>query len=295
MSKIKTAMVIAMLVASPALAQPSQHTPATISDVKGLSPPGVDHTGIRASALHWGMAAAEATRIMGTPSDVNAYTSEDVNVRVLDFSDELIPTKVTIVNETVSGVALDVARIDDRSLPSFSQAAWLGMSRAAVSKVLGTAKGDLRHHFFNVALDQLIFYLMDDRVIAKKVGRAVPDDILRVVLPSLHDQTAKEVNEQLVRIGMTATQVRALYGAPKVLVNSTFKGQAVEYAVFETKAAKSFGRFTFIGGVLTEFAVSESSLSDIPWGRVRRAFEMGHRLAAPRAPKLIDHNHTMEH
>src|SRR6516165_5491278 len=140
MSKIKTAMVIAMLVASPALAQPSQHTPATISDVRGLSPPGVDHTGIRASALHWGMAAAEATRIMGTPSDVNAYTSEDVNVRVLDFSDELIPTKVTIVNETVSGVALDVARIDDRS---FSQAAWLGMSRAAVSKVLGTAKGDL--------------------------------------------------------------------------------------------------------------------------------------------------------
>src|SRR6516164_137740 len=152
MSKIKTAMVIAMLVASPALAQPSQHTPATISDVKGLSPPGVDHTGIRASALHWGMAAAEATRIMGTPSDVNAYTSEDVNVRVLDFSDELIPTKVTIVNETVSGVALDVARIDDRSLPSFSQAAWLGMSRAAVSKVLGTAKGDLRHHFFNADL-----------------------------------------------------------------------------------------------------------------------------------------------
>lgn len=276
MSKIKTAMVIAMLVASPALAQPSQHTTATISDVKGLSPPGVDHTGIRASALHWGMAAAEATRIMGTPSDVNAYTSEDVNVRVLDFSDELIPTKVTIVNETVSGVALDVARIDDRSLPSFSQAAWLGMSRAAVSKVLGTAKGELRHHFFNVALDQLIFerpgqpdvsvYLMDDRVIAKKVGRAVPDDILRVVLPSLHDQTAEEVNEQLVRIGMTATQVRALYGAPKVLVNSTFKGQPVEYAIFETKAAKSFGRFTFIGGVLTEFAVSESSLSDIPWG-----------------------------
>ena len=109
-------------------------------------------------------------------------------------------------------------------------------------------------------------YLMDDRVVAKKVGRAVPDDILRVVLPSLHDRTAEEVNEQLVRIGMTATQVRALYGAPKVLVNSTFKGQPVEYAIFETKAAKSFGRFTFIGGVLTEFAVSESSLSDIPWG-----------------------------
>src|SRR5215831_2610726 len=276
MSKIKTAMVIAMLVASPALAQPSQHTPATISDVKGLSPPGVDHTGIRASALHWGMAAAEATRIMGTPSDVNAYTSEDVNVRVLDFSDELIPAKVTIVNDTVSSVALDVARIDDRSLPSFSQAAWLGMSRAAVSKVLGAAKGELRHHFFNVALDQLIFecpgqpdvslYLMDDRVVAKKVGRALPVDILCVVLPSLNNETAEEEDEHFVRIGMTAAQVRALYGAPKVLVNSTFKGQPVEYAVFETRAAKSFGRFTFIGGVLTEFAVSEVAFRDIPWG-----------------------------
>jgi outer membrane protein assembly factor BamE (lipoprotein component of BamABCDE complex) len=276
MNKIKTAMVVAMLVASPALAQPSQHPPATISDLNGLSQPGVDHIGVRASALHWGMTAAEVTRIMGTPSDVDGYTSEDVNVRVLDFSDEPIPTKVTIVNGTVAGVALDVARIDGRVLPSFSRAAWLGMHRATVLKVLGTAKGELRHHFFNVTLDQLIFerpgqpdvsvYLMDDRVVAKKVGRAVPDDILRVVLPSPRDETAEEANEQLVRIGMTATQVRALYGAPKVLVNSTFKEQPVEYAVFETKEAKSFGHFTFIGGVLTEFAVSEISLSDIPWG-----------------------------
>jgi len=276
MSKIKTAMVIAMLVASPALAQPSQHTTATISDVKGLSPPGVDHAGIRASALHWGMAAAEATRIMGTPSDVNAYTSEDVNVRILDFSDELIPTKVTIVNETVSGVALDVARIDDRTLPSFSQAAWLGMSRATVLKALGTAKGELRHRFFNVALDQLIFvrpgqpevsvYLLDDRVIAKKVGRALPDDILRVVLPSPRDEMAEDESEHVVRVGMTAAQVRALYGAPQFAVSSTFKGQPAEYAVFETGAAKSLGHFTFINGVLTQFSVSEVSFSDIPWG-----------------------------
>src|SRR6516165_8313484 len=179
------------------------------------------------------------------------------------------------------------------------------MSRAAVSKVLGTAKGDLRHHFFNVALDQLIFerpgqpdvsvYLMDDRVVANKVGRAVPDDILRVVLPSLHDQTAEEVNEQLVRIGMTATQVRALYGAPKVLVNSTFKGQPVEYAIFETKAAKSFGRLTFIGGVLTEFAVSESSLSDFPWSGRRRHTRWGTAWQRPALQSLIAHNHTMEH
>jgi hypothetical protein len=222
------------------------------------------------------MTAAEAARIMGTPSGVDSYASDEVNVRVLDFSDEPIPTKVTIVNDTVSGVALDVARIDDRALPSFSQAAWLGMSRATVLRVLGTAKGELRHRFFNMAIDQLIFvrpgqpevsvYLLDDRVIAKKVGRALPDDILRVVLPSPRDETAEDESEHVVRVGMTAAQVRALYGAPQFVVNSAFKGQPAEYAVFETRAAKSFGRFTFIGGVLTEFSVSEVSFSDIPWG-----------------------------
>jgi len=274
MHNIKIAIAVAMLFASPALAQPSGQIPETILKVNGLSPPRVDHLGVRASALHWGMTAAEAARIMGIPAGVDSYSSDDFNVRVLDFADEPIPTKVTIVNDTVSGVALDVARIDDHTLPSFSQAAWLGMSRATVLKALGTAKGELRHRFFNMTLDQLIFerpgqpdvsvYLIDDRVVAKNVGRALPADILRVFLPSLNDETAEEENEQPVRIGMTSTQVRALYGAPKILVKSTFKG--AEYAVFETRAVKSFARFTFIGGVLTEFAVSEGSLSDIPWG-----------------------------
>jgi len=76
----------------------------------------------------------------------------------------------------------------------------------------------------------------------KKVGRALSDDILRVVLPSPRNEMAEDESEHVVRVGMTAAQVRALYGAPKVLVNSTFKGQPLEYAVFETSAAKSFGR-----------------------------------------------------
>ena len=276
MHNIKIAIAVAMLFASPALAQPSGQTPETILKVNELSPPRVDHLGVRASALHWGMTAAEAARIMGIPAGVDSYSSDDFNVRVLDFADEPIPTKVTIVNDTVSGVALDVARINDHTLPSFSQAAWLGMSRATVLKALGTAKGELRHRFFNMALDQLIFvrpgqpevsvYLLDDRVIAKRVGRALPDDILRVVLPSPGDELAEDESEHIVRVGMTAAQGRALYGPPQFAVNSTFKGQPAEYAVFGIEAAKSFGRFTFIGGVLTEFSVSDVSFSDIPWG-----------------------------
>src|SRR5262249_41756930 len=92
MNKIKIAVAVAMLLASPALAQPSRHAPATILDVNGLSPPGVDHVGVPASALHWGMTATEAANIMGTPSGVDS--SEDVSIHVLDFPDELIPVKV---------------------------------------------------------------------------------------------------------------------------------------------------------------------------------------------------------
>jgi len=53
MNKIKLAVAVAMLLASPALAQPSR----PISDVNELSPPGVDHVGVPATALHWGMHA----------------------------------------------------------------------------------------------------------------------------------------------------------------------------------------------------------------------------------------------
>jgi len=51
MHNIKIAIAVAMLVASPALAQPSGQTPETILKVNGLSPPRVDHLGVRASAL----------------------------------------------------------------------------------------------------------------------------------------------------------------------------------------------------------------------------------------------------
>ena len=276
MDRIKVAVAVAMLVASPALAQSSQQAPATVSGANELSSLRVDHVILRASALHWGMPAAKAARIMGTPSRVDSYVNDDVSVRVLDFPDELIPTKVTLANETVTAVALNVAQTEERVLPSFSRAVWLGMRRASVLKVLGAAKEKLRHQYFNVTLDQLIYerpgqpdvsvYLMDDQVIAKKVGRILPADLRHVVLPTPDDETAEEDNDQVLRTGMTAAHVRALYGAPKILVTSTFKGQPVEYAVFETRTAKSFGRFTFVGGVLTEFAISEGSLSDIPWG-----------------------------
>jgi len=60
--------------------------------------------------------------------------------------------------------------------------------------------------------------------------------------------------EPQVRVGMVLSEAQALFGAPKTLINSTFKGQPVVYAVYQTNANGAFGSFTFIAGVLTEFA-----------------------------------------
>jgi len=57
MNKIKLTVAVAMLLASPALAQPSR----PISDVNELPPPGVDHVGVPATALHGGMTVRAAT------------------------------------------------------------------------------------------------------------------------------------------------------------------------------------------------------------------------------------------
>ena len=271
---IATTSLLAAQLVSPVTAHEYRSGEAPHHDI--LRPPRVDRVDVRARLLRWGMPSADVERIMGASAEVQAYDGPGGSVRVLSYPTEPIATIVSIHNGQLAGVRLDLAGMDERTLPAYGRPVWLGMDRATVLRILGVPADDQPHDSFGMELEHMIFarpgqpdvsvYLMDDRVVAKNVGRAVPDDILRVVLPSLHDLTAEEANEQLVGIGMAATQVRALYGAPKVLVNSTFKGQPVEYAIFETKAAKSFGRFTFIGGVLTEFAVSESSLSDIPWG-----------------------------
>jgi len=102
--------------------------------------------------------------------------------------------------------------------------------------------------------------LIDARVVSKKVGTSFPADILGAVLP-----LAPDPNEQIddvrpwpkerrVAAGMKASEAQALFGAPKLQVDYTFNGRPAAYAIYETNRDKSFGRFTFIEGVLIEFA-----------------------------------------
>jgi hypothetical protein len=250
-----------------------------------LLPPIISHMGVRATLLQGGMLAAEVERIMGTPAQVNSADDEDRGVRVLKYPLEPIGTTVTITDGELSSVTLDVAGVDDPALPNFSRAAWLGMRRTAVLQMLGMPAEDHLRDGYGMTVEQMIFerpclpdvsiFLIDGRVAAKKVGRSFPADILGFALPLAPDPADDEIDdvadrskERAIVVGMKESELRALFGPPKLQVGYTFKGHPAEYAIYETSPGKSFGRFTFVDGVLTEFADGGTSpLSQVLDGR----------------------------
>jgi hypothetical protein len=167
-------------------------------------------------------------------------------------------------------VALDIAGIDDPTLPNFSRAEWLGMSRSVVLQMLGAPVEDRLRAGYGVTAEQMILerprkpdvsiFLIDGRAVTKKVGRSFPADIVSLALPlapnpadSEIDDVADGPEQQIVQVGMKASKLPILFGAPKLQVSYTFKGRSAEYAIYET-SRKSFGRFTSIDRILTEFA-----------------------------------------
>jgi hypothetical protein len=242
-----------------------------ISQPEPLLPPRIDRVGVRATLLHSGMSAGDVERIMGKPAQVDVADDEERSVRVFKFPTEPIATTVTITDGKLSGVTLDVAGVDDPALPNFSRAAWLGMSRAAVLQILGTPAEDHLRDGYGMTVEQVIFerpcesdvsiFLVEGRVAAKKVGRSFPANILGFALPLAPDPADDEVDdvadwskERPIAVGMKEREARAQLGAPELRVGYTFKGRDAEYAIYETNPGKSFGRFTFIDGVLTAFA-----------------------------------------
>jgi hypothetical protein len=97
-------------------------------------------------------------------------------------------------------------------------------------------------------------------VVTKRVGRSLPPDLFVLALPLPADPKDAETDaygdacdNRQIQIGITARDVRALFGEPKLSVPSSFKGRPVEYALFETSPDGAFTRFTFIDSTLVEF------------------------------------------
>ena len=244
-----------------------------------LLPPRVERVAVRATLLHWGMPGADVERIMGAPAEVQVYNSGGGNVRVLAYPTEPIATRVSICDGQLCAVRLDVAGIDDRVLPPYTRRAWLGMDRGSVLRTLGAPAEVRSFDRYGMHLEHMLFerpgqpdvgvLFIGGRVAAKRVGKSLPADILRLVLPLPADPVDEETDaqngartERHVRVGMTMSEAQALLGAPKIWVDSTFKGWPVAYAVYQTSANGSFGSFTFIDGVLTEFACDDRTPLD---------------------------------
>jgi hypothetical protein len=243
----------------------------------------IAHVRVRATLLHWGMSAADIAPVMAAPSQVVA--DDDGAVRVLRYSAEPIATTVTITNGTLSAVALDVAGVDDPALPNFARAAWLGMNRATVLRILGMPAENHLRDCDAMKVEQMVFerqgepdvsiFLIDERVAAKKIGRSFPAGILGFALPlapdlanDKGDEIADGSQKQLVAVGMKGNELRALFGVPKLQVRYAFRGHAAERAIYETSPGKSFGHFTLIDGVLIGFADGgNTSLNQILDGR----------------------------
>lgn len=234
-----------------------------------LMPPRVERVATRAALLHWGMSEAEVERIMGPPAELRIYKSDGVRVRVLRYPLEPIPVKVTILDGGVSGVELDIAVTDERVLPSYSRSAWVGMHRTAVLRMLGAPAEDRSHSKFGFMLEHMIFerpgqpdlsiFLIDERVVKKKVGRDLPSDIFSFLLPlALNDsnrqigQDARSPREKM-RVGISTQDVDSMFGSPRMAVPYSFKGRPAEYRIHETGRGGSFTCFTFVDGVLVRF------------------------------------------
>jgi hypothetical protein len=136
------------------------------------------------------------------------------------------------------------------------------MASSAARRMLGAPAEVLHHTFEGIDVDQWVYshadgacvsvYFRADRVIARAIGRDVPADLFRVELP-LPPKAASEGPLLMARVGMAASDVKALYGAVKFRIDYVFNGQPASRVVFEPRGEGTFLGVTFVDGVVTGF------------------------------------------
>jgi hypothetical protein len=115
--------------------------------------------------------------------------------------------------------------------------------------------------FERPGLPDLSIFLIDERVVTKHAGRALPPDIFCLSLPlapsdadRAADSQADRSGRRQIRAGMGVRDVQAMFGEPKMRVPYSVKGRPAEYRIYETASNGSFANFTFIDDVLVGFA-----------------------------------------
>jgi hypothetical protein len=239
----------------------------SISSASGsepINPPAAPHVAFvatPANGLYPGMTAQEVTGVMGKAAKQKRFVADGIESLRLEFSGA-IPTMATLSDGKVASVTTDVFRTDKGDLPAFSRKAWPGMASSAVRRMLGEPAQALHHTFDGIDVDQWVYshagdpcvsvYFRADRVIARAIGRDVPADLLQVDLPS--PPTAESEGPlPTARVGMTESDVQALYGAARFRIDYVFNGQRASRVVFEPLGKGTFTGVTFTDGVVTGF------------------------------------------
>ena len=272
MQKLTTILLIAVIDLVGALSVGPVSAQQSLAPGDQLLPPRVERIATKATLLYLGMPEDEVARTMGTPTAAVSSESDGVAARVLRYTPESIPIKVTLSDGKVFAVALDVVGIDNPALPAYGRPIWSGLHRKEVLRIMGRPVEDRLHEGFGMKLEHMIFerpglsdlsvFLADERVVTKLAGRALPPDILSMSLPLAPNDTDRASDNQSnqdgrgrIRIGMAKREVQAMFGEPKMRVPYSVKGRPAEYRIHETASGTGrFASFTFIDDVLVGFA-----------------------------------------
>jgi outer membrane protein assembly factor BamE (lipoprotein component of BamABCDE complex) len=261
--------------ATPLMAQPptlkqSQVPPEAPSDnqpsflPKILTNIKIERQPLKSSLLYEGMTWAEVEKVMGKPTDTKVFPNPDVQIEILNYRQEPIVTKVSMIDGRLSGITTELKTLTTNNIPPFAQVVKIGMSREDVVRLLGKPFSERRNDISMYKFEQLVYLrdgqapvniiLADDRVEGMNIGLETPAKILGVVLPAELAMPKTGPVYQRIRIGMNPQQVISIYGQPTFVESSVFKQQKVVDFVYATLNTDAFTRFTFIDGVLTRFS-----------------------------------------
>ncbi|MEH2162861.1 MAG: hypothetical protein V7K38_17990 [Nostoc sp.] len=232
--------------------------PKILSDIK------IERQPLKSSLLYEGMTKAEVEKVMGKPTDIKVFSNSDMQLEILNYRQEPVITKVSMIDGYLSGIACEVKTITTNNIPPFAQGVKIGMSRQQVLKLMGEPLSEQRNDISIYKLERLTYIkdgqlpvniiLTDGRVEGMNIGLETPDKILQIIFPAEPGMPKSGTAYQRIRIGMNPQQAISIYGQPTFVQPSVFKQQKVVEFVYATLNTDASTRFTFINDVLTRFS-----------------------------------------
>lgn len=266
------ASVTPFIAINPAVSQSQTHTvsPKSFPQNSSNSIP-IERIAIKASRLHQGMAFAEVEKVMGKPTDIKVFPNLDMNLKILNYRQEPIITKVSMIDGRLSGVTCELTSVTSNNIPRFARGIRVGMSREDVLKLMGKPVSFRRNDISSNKIEQLIYVkkgeppvnviLADDRVEGVNIGLETPAQILKVILPATPAMPTHEPAYQRIRIGMNQQQVTSIYGQPDFIQPLEYEHQKVVNYVYARLNTNASTRFTFINDILTRYSfIPQSNL-----------------------------------